>query len=457
MRFTRLVLAMLPVWAGTPAALGDQHTRPPAPDLYLTLPETISLAIRNNRGLINSRLDRAIQKFALEVAEDEFRPDASIGPSVRFDSSGDWDGRAEIRSDVSLRVPTGGKFVVSWYDTDLSEVRFTQPLLKGGGIAVNTASLKAARLQEELNILALKAAVGSTVTSVIRAYRGYVQAGRRLEIHTRSLQRAKELLATTRVLIAAGRLAERDIVQPEADVARRELGLTEARDSVDAARLALIDILDIDSRTRIHPTETLNVDSVEADIDREMETALRHRPDYRQALLQVERDETELLVARNNRLWDLSATYSTRFADTGDSRSVELNLNIPFGDLSPKQRYMQADIALRKARNQLAELRQKIDIEVRDALRKVDVRFRQIELARRTRDLAERKYEIEKGKLGLGLSTNFRVAAFEDDLVSAQNREVETAIAYLNALTDLDRTLGTTLQRWQIDIERIAE
>ena len=460
MRLTCIFFTMLVVLTKPPAALGGQHAVSLPFDLYVTLAESISLAIQNNRDLINARLDRAIQKFALTVAEDEFVPDATIKPSARFDSTEDWEGGAEVISEVTLRVPTGGQFAVSWNDKTLSTIGFTQPLLKGGGVTVNTASLKTARLQEEVNILALRAAVSNTVDSVIAAYRSLIQAERRLDIHTRSLQRARDLLATNQVLIQAGRMAERDIIQSEADVANRELSLIEARDDLDAAQLALLGILDIDSRARVQPTEELVVNPAELDVARSMESALQHRTDHLQALLQIEMAEMELLVAKNHRLWDLSATYSKNVGDTGDtgdSQTVRLELNIPFGDLSPKQRYMRADIALKQSRNRLAELRQTIHIEVRDAVRRVDVRFRQIELARRTRELSERKLEVEKEKLNLGLTSNFRVVAFEDDLVRAQDNEVQTAIAYLNALTGLDRTLGTTLETWQIDIERFAE
>ena len=209
------------------------------PSLDLTLAKSISLAIQNNRGLMNSRLDRALQKFALKVAEDEFRPNATIKPSVRFDSTEGRDDDAEVISELTLRVPTGGQFAVSWNDKTLSRIGFTQPLLKGGWVAVNTASLKTARLREEVNILALRAAVSSTVDSVIAIYRNLIQAGRRLNIYTRSLQRAQDLLATNQALIQAGRMAQRDIIQSEADVANRELSLIEARDGLHAARLAL--------------------------------------------------------------------------------------------------------------------------------------------------------------------------------------------------------------------------
>ena len=67
--------------------------------------------------------------------------------------------------------------------------------------------------------------------------------------------------------------------------------------------------------------------------------------------------------------------------------------------------------------------------------------------------LSERKLEIERIKLNSRLSTNFRLVRFEDDLVRSQNNEIGAVIGYLNALTELDRTPGTTLDTWRIDID----
>ena len=38
-------------------------------------------------------------------------------------------------------------------------------------------------------------------------------------------------------------------------------------------------------------------------------------------------------------------------------------------------------------------------------------------------------------------------------LVDAKNAELNVTIDYLNALTRLDRTLGTTLDTWQVKVE----
>ncbi|MCZ0952926.1 MAG: TolC family protein [Rhodospirillaceae bacterium] len=487
-----LWIAILALFQGAAAAFGEQHAQRPPRRLELRLSDAIAFAIRNNRRLINARLDRVVQKYALMVAEDKFRPHAFIEPFMELDASGQGVSRVYsagtgIASRVILRIPTGGQFAFVWtnsvaregngqrqttYDTSVT-LSFVQPLLRGGGVAVNTASVKTARLTEQIQALAFRSVIGDLITSVIQTYRSLIQAQQSLEISERSLQRAKDLLAVNRLLIQAGRMAERDIIQTEADVAERELNLTGDQNSLEAARLALIDVLDIDSQTQLQATEALSIDPAQPDMARSLELALQHRPDYLQALLRIENAETDLLLARNNRRWDLFASSTVDFSNTGDSLGtafseafgstdkgayrVGLDLSIPLGDLTLKQQVLSATTALKQARNDVAELRQSIEIAVRNAVREVDVRFRQVDLARRARELAEQKLETEQLKLRLGLSTNFRLVTFEDDLVRAQNRELDAIIAYLNTLTGLDRTLGTTLETWGIDIERVEE
>ena len=525
-RLVCVALALLAAALCVPAAkaANGEGAVVAASSVNLSLADAIALAMRNNRRLINGRLTRAAERFALRVAQDKFKPDFRIGSFKRFETEGGgWasDGTGATVEAVLL-LPTGGRLNLvnsvsddgiadQGYGTSLT-LRFTQPLLKGGGIAVNTASLRIARASEKIGALVLERTIGDVARAVVFAYRDFLQAQRRVEISARSLQRAKDLLVTNRSLIQAGRMAELEIVQAEADVAERELVLVGAENRLDAARLGLIDILDIDTETVIQPTQTLTVDEAHSVGAQSMATdcaakssppghraeekesepiseasevsedcaatatrlvalALASRPDHLQALLQVQNVETDLVLAKNNRLWDLSTTFSADVDGRADSwhtgfgqpfglvpdndLRVALELSVPIGDLASKQRYFRAQANLSRARNNLAELRQSIEIDVRNAVRNVDARLRQVGLASRASELAARKLDAEREKLKLGLTTNFRVIIFEDDLVRAQTSELTATITYLNALSSLDQTLGTTLQTWGLDVERV--
>ncbi len=467
-------------------ALGNEPGRTESV-LGLTLKEAILLTLKNNRRLVNARLDREVQRFSLRVSENRFRPHVTVGPYLeqsRTEPGADATS-AGVSTAVTLLIPTGGEFGVRWSGGGVSgdvpsserysnELRFSfrQPLLRGAGIGINRAPVDIARLAEETNLLALKQTIIGVVSSVIGRYLAQMQAARRVEIHTESLRRARDLLAVNEELVRTGRMARRDVVQTEADIARRELELIATRNRLDAARLALTDILDIDGGTRIRLTDTLTdvLDqpvSTPADVADSVEAALRNRPDYLRALLGIRRAEIRTMVAGNERLWDLSASVSSSFSHADESAlaaarrirnadySMRLDLTVPLGPaaLDPaERRYVQADVDLRKARNDLMDLRQHVDIEVSNAVREVELSDRQVDLARTVRELAEQTTEIEREKLRLGLSSNFRLVEFEEDLVAAENAELDASIAYLGALASLDRVLGITLENWDIEV-----
>ena len=78
---------------------------------------------------------------------------------------------------------------------------------------MDTATLRSARLIDEVNTLAFREAIAGAVTSTIRAWRGLVRPRRQLEIGVSSLKRARRQLEVNRTLIEAGPMAAREILQ----------------------------------------------------------------------------------------------------------------------------------------------------------------------------------------------------------------------------------------------------
>ncbi len=474
----------------------------------MNLAEAISLALRTNRTIQIAYLDRVTQKFDLMVAEDKFLPDVNVEGKVGHTNTSYETVQSRDRSEgqsatdeltgsanVSEMIPTGGvfRFVwnpsltdfesddfqtglgISWKESDRYtsswNVSFTQPLLKGGGVDVNTASVRQARLTEKSNILSLKSTLISTVTSVIQAYRALLQAGGQVEISRTSLERAKKLVEINKLLIESGRMPEVELVQSEAEVASREFAYEGALNNFDRARLALVTILNIPNQTRFVLAEEGDLQRIEPSLEICTNAALENRPDYLQNLFNLEAQKINLMLAENNRLWDLSvnASYGKSYGRTdqiidylvdptlkndGEEWGVWLSLQIPvWGDLTRKQAVLNAETSLRKANIRLRELEDNVKTEVLDAIRDVTAKLKQVDLARLGRKLAEKKLMIEEVKLKAGRSTNFQLVSFQNDLVNAQNSELNAITDYRNALTSLDQVLGTTLDTWKIEFK----
>lgn len=429
----------------------------------LTLRDAIGLALARNRPLLDSRLDREVRRFSLDVAEDRWSPRVTVGS---FASRDRRDRRAGVSARTSLRVPTGGQFALGWDETlsrrfdgsGSQSFSFTQPLLKGAWPGIDGAAVRQARLEERIDVLAFRETAADLVVAAIGAYRALIGAVRQVEIGEASLRRAREQLGATRALIGAGRVAEREAGRSEAAVANRELALVRLRNRLESAQFGLIDILELDSRIRIRPLEALKAarrDGAPAPVFEELlEEVLRDRADFLQAGLRVDIARTALRVARNNLLPDLALRYEWTRNDGGRAESlVRMDATVPLNDRSPALDRLRARNALRKAERRVVELRESIGIALRQALNDVAVGRRLAELARDARLLAERNLAVEKAKFGQGLSSTFEVAASEEELVRAEQAEADAILAWLDALTRLDRTSGRTLDRWGVRLE----
>jgi len=467
-RWPGLYVAVSLFFAVPMPATADRAPEPdPTPiEFDLTLEDAIEIALERNQRLLDARLDRRFDKFNLEAAEDTYRPRFGISSSFDFTEADSQKNDASGTATARLNLPTGGAFTLGWTENWSDEgpetwsqtTGFSQPLLKGAWLGIANAPLRRALITERRNIIGFRRTVAQEVDNVIGAYRRLIQAIRRVRIDETSVQRAREQREATQALIRAGRVAPREAVRSEASIANRELSLARSRNALDDANYTLIKLLEFGSTVRIRPLETLRIERRDAVVEPPFEEVLRNHPDFLLAMLTVESAIIDEAVARNGLLPDLDLRLSHGRDSSGGPSDyrVGLNATIPLNDRAPSRAKARADYNLRKARRNLAETRETIRRNLRQAVNSVEVNLRVSELARGARELAEENLEIERMKFGQGLSSTFEVTASEDDLVRAEQAEIDAIIGWLDALTNLDRTSGKTLATWGIDLEAVA-
>ena len=458
--FPRLLCVAL--WLALAFPAGAQTGGPER--LALTLEEAIRLALSKSRAAISARLGRDEQKLNLEAAEERYDPNASVTVGTNATSLGDR--TADLSIGPSVRVPTGGTFRLSYRKplagegdrTASTTLSFSQPLLKGFGPELDTQPVRRARLQEQLNRRAFRDTAAGILDSAVSAYRAVLRAGRRLDIAREALERARRQLEINRALVEAGRMAPQDLVQTEAAVADKEYALADAENALETANSRLVNTLDLEEGIRIELGKEPPIEPERPDLEESLETAFARRTDWLRAEIGIELARMALRTAENNMLPDLSLSAQAAHRSGGERTiwSGGLNLTVPFQYGGPRRALALARNGLHRARMALAERRQSIRIGVRRAVRNVAVALRQIDLSRQARALAERKLEVERRKLRQGLSSAFQLSRFENDLAAAQRRELDALAGYRDSLAGLDRTLGTTLDRWGIEVERLG-
>ncbi|KAB8331759.1 TolC family protein [Scytonema tolypothrichoides VB-61278] len=425
----------------------------------LKLSDIVVLALQNNRSIKNAYLERIAQKQDLAVEEDKFAPDftPTLSTSIASSGSSSTTTTNEVGLEAKMKIPTGGELSFGLTANALTpKITFNQPLLRGAGIDVNTASIQTARLTEKSNVLGLKSTLTNTMTDAIIGYRNLLRAQERVKIEQLSLKSAQELLEINQALIEAGRLAPVDIIQSQTAIANRQVSLVAAQNNLESTKLALIQILDIDQNTNILAAEVPKASPVTLDANKLRQLAFENQPEYLQAQLNLDKAKLDLLQAKNNRRWDLGLNVS--YDSTGDNATPDVRAGLTFGktlgDLTPEQRFQRSRVNQLQAENNLNDQRESLEIQVTDRIRDVNLSFKQVELARLARESSERQLEIEREKQRLGRGSGvFEIVSLENSLVEARNAELNGTIEYLNALTNLDKTLGTTLDTWKVTIE----
>ncbi|CAM3101618.1 TolC family protein [Pseudomonas fluorescens] len=446
----------------------------------MTLGDAVYLGLRNNPAIRSAYLQRVAQKFDLRVAEDTFNPKLTLNSYYR-QSRGSVDNsrNANLAPNATLLGEYGTRLSMAWtqqlntadragrYRSDGLDLALIQPLMRGAGWDATTAPLRLSRLSEQANRLNLKATVAQTISQIIATYRELLRAQEQLSIVQDALKRSNTLLEVNKALISAGRMAEFEIVQTEADIATQQLGVEEARNQLDTSRLALLRLLALDLSTPIRASEALEAKPMVIDKRQAFNLAQTQQPEYLAALLGSQQADLNLVIAKDSGRWqvDLVAganqvrdaySNSNSNIDNGNNHNRTWNsyagvqVQIPIGDISTRQAEVRARVNVEDQEIRIADARQELERNVNDVVRDLGTRWRQYEISQRAVELSRRKIEIEREKLSAGRSSNFQVLSFEADLRNAENAQLNALIAYLNAQTQFDLTLGMTLESWEI-------
>lgn len=490
--------ATLPLFENRPAQLQQvpvtiPQTRPTVPDtpgdrllegIPVTLVEVVGLAVQNNRNIKNAYLQRIAERASLAVDLDKFQPifTPQIVVGLNQNEVGSASSNsAEITagSRVTMRIPTGGEIIAEWnvggstQSSNQAEIidgnrvnqglslNFIQPLLRGFGRDINTASIEIAKLNESINQLNLNSILIDIITEAVFAYRDLLQAQEAVKIAENSLRIAQDIFEINRVLVEAGRQPRINLVQNERNIASQQVQLLGAQNNFQQVRLNLLTILDVEDFPII-PGEEIVVEFSQLNEEELKQLALQNSATYLNAELAVEIAELNLKLAEDDKRWDmnLTASYGSNLqSSTDDTNDVRLGIGLRrnFGDRSFESRVEQARVSLLQAQNTRDDQRDNLLIQVSDQVRNARLLLEQVNLAQQEREFAQQTLENERELLRLGRGEIRDVISAQEAVVSANNSELNAQIAYLNALTLLQQTVGTTLETWQITVEMPEE
>ena len=386
--------------------------------------------------------------------------------NLRFDASKDTitGGTANVgvRSNPTRRRP--GVFPLNPSNRSSVELSYTQPLLQGGGIAVNEVPIVLARIDTERSYFRLKDSVQNLVNSVIQAYMNLVQARVDLWARTQQAEQAEFAFdrATKRQKVQMANAGE--VAQTELALENFRVSLIGARATVLLREAALRNVLGLPPTDGLTLVPTTPPSSQELNPEWESLVALaeERRPDLIELKLVLEADQQRLLLSDNQARPRLDAVglyrwnglegrmpigerISTRAGQFTDW-TMGVNFSVPIGLRRSRAGLRRQELIIARDRANLNQGMHQVVHQLTINVRNLAQFYRQYELLVRARAAAETNLKLQFKEYNVGRVIFLNVLQAITDWGNAVTAEANALIQYNLELADLERQTGTILE-----------
>ncbi|UCE21312.1 MAG: TolC family protein, partial [Candidatus Aminicenantes bacterium] len=109
-----------------------------------------------------------------------------------------------------------------------------------------------------------------------------------------------------------------------------------------------------------------------------------------------------------------------------------------------------AKMEIEKSLLEMKNLEKQIFLEVRNAVRDVETNFKRVQAYRASRELSQKRLEAEEKKLDVGLTTNYFVLQYQEELARERSLELNSMVSYVLSLAQLEKVMGTSLEKRNI-------
>jgi outer membrane protein TolC len=240
-----------------------------------------------------------------------------------------------------------------------------------------------------------------------------------------------------------------DTLRAQVELQNRQQQLIVARNNYAKQKLALARVIGLApgqefTLTEKAPYAPLTAIAVEENLQRAYTT----RSDYLAAVQQVRAAEhfRSAATAEHYPSLGIAANYGDIGVNVGNSHGTfqaSGTLNIPiFQGGKAHADVLQAEASLRQARQQLGDLRGRIDYEVRTALLDLAAAAEQIEVARSSVRLADETLAQARDRFTAGVADNLEVVQAQETVASANESYISSLYAHNVAKVALARAIG---------------
>jgi outer membrane protein TolC len=431
--------------------------------LRLSLDEAVRRGLENNLGLKEAENNEKTIEGEKKEAIQEFLPTITLSGDtgvhqqdlVAFGFSAK--ALKEFSSLFPGGVPPAGLSFITRDELTEGQIHFNEMIFSGPVIA----GYKASRAGEKAAHFAKMSARGEVVQQVATAYLHAIAASSDVD-NARALEASDEvLLEHAQAAHQAGTAANLDELRARVQLQAQQQTLIEAQNSLEKDLILLKREIGVDPGQKIVLTDPAPYSELAAQTPEEVRAvAYQNRQDYQNLQNQVVAYKAIHAAYRSQRLPSLNFGGYYGVSDVGAVGShgnfiAQGTLSVPLfreGKLRGDTEAAQAQLS--SVEDELADLRNQIDQQVRSALLDVDATAKLVDVARSNVELATRALSDETDRVNAGVDDNLPLVTAQATLASAQSNLVESLYQYNVAKLVLARSAGILEQQYRVYLGR---
>ncbi len=374
------------------------------------------------------------------------------------------------------------------------QVKFTQQLLAGFGIASNERYIHIAKKNLQINDLAFRAQVIATITTVEDIYWDLVNAYQDEQVKERSLAFAQRTLQDDQKQLDLNAIPALQVSTDASAVATSEGDLTVSRATLRLNQLLIMNVLTKSDNAVIDAMPVIPLDRVgppdpnaSKPIEDLIAEAEKNRPNVAMDDLAMQKEEMNLRGIRSELLptlnvygfyagagiagpkdpycalsaadctSDLPTGFGSMFVNTFNYSSPEyqfgMNLQINLRNRQAKADQFRAVLEFRQNQITYEEQKKAIHFEVSNSLFALQQAQARVDAAAKARDLAQHTFEVTRQEQQLGAKSSSDTLAAQNALSIAESLLVTAQTLYEKAKVDIDQQTGETLQQTGVSID----
>ncbi|MEO7319747.1 MAG: TolC family protein [Chthoniobacteraceae bacterium] len=493
----RLRLALLAAVSLFPVTThaGESISRPGV--LHLSLDDAIRMALAKNFSIEVSRYSPKIARERVTSALGRFDPNFNARWNSAEDTRRDFFfGSQRHRADTliaqSMGASVGLDGVTPWgltYDATLSTDVFSgtnnsfnediasrfaisvnQPLLRGAGTTANLFQVRIARNNVLVSEWSLQQRAIDILTETVRVFNELHQAQENLRVAEKSQALARQTLNDNIKRAEIGVMSPLNITTARAEVASREEAVIFAQRQVQNNENFLKQLVTNDLEPMLAIQVEIDIPpspAFRADVKAGIIEAMKYRPDYRAAIIELEQRHITLAFEKNAALPRLDLTGSLRLLGFDNDVGTSIDrvgrpdqtvwtagaiFSVPIPNREGRGAANAARLSSAQALVDLQRLEQQIIVEVDNASGQIIAARQRIASTAEASKLAQESLDAGEERLRAGTGTTFEVLELQKRLVEAEYAQLRARADYNEAVNTYYQRTGVTLREYRVTI-----